>query len=255
MKEKIYTIPVTEAFREDCECPLCVMEKKLEDEAIEYTIGPSMMEPDHRIITNEKGFCNRHFSKLYNIQKNRLALGLVIDTHMVEQNSELKKLFEKKKKSVESEIKISLVQNLSDKIKGKTSDTDKLIEAMIDKLSKLENTCTICEKIDNTMDRFIDVVFYLYIREADFKKLFSEKKGFCIKHFKLLLEGSMKYLNQRQRPEFINNLMQMQLSNLERVQEDVNWFVKKFDYRYQDAPWKNSHDAIPRGIEKIVGPI
>ena len=31
MKEKIYTIPVTDAFREDCECPLCTLEKKLEE--------------------------------------------------------------------------------------------------------------------------------------------------------------------------------------------------------------------------------
>ena len=23
MKEKLYTIPVNDAFREDCECPLC----------------------------------------------------------------------------------------------------------------------------------------------------------------------------------------------------------------------------------------
>ena len=46
MKEKIYTIPVTEAFQQDCECPLCLMEEKLEEEALEYTLGASMMEPD-----------------------------------------------------------------------------------------------------------------------------------------------------------------------------------------------------------------
>ena len=43
MKEKIYTIPVTDAFRQDCECPICVLEKDLEDKAVEFILGPSLM--------------------------------------------------------------------------------------------------------------------------------------------------------------------------------------------------------------------
>ena len=61
MKEKIYTIPVTEAFSEECECPLCVLHKKLEDENIDYILGPSLMEPDGRIETNEKGLLPKTF--------------------------------------------------------------------------------------------------------------------------------------------------------------------------------------------------
>lgn len=30
MKEKIYTIPVNDAFDKDCECPLCAMYQELE---------------------------------------------------------------------------------------------------------------------------------------------------------------------------------------------------------------------------------
>ena len=40
MKEKIYTIPVTEAFGEDCECPLCLLESKLE-RIYRILLGPS----------------------------------------------------------------------------------------------------------------------------------------------------------------------------------------------------------------------
>ena len=29
MKEKLYTIPVNDAFAKDCECPLCAMYKEL----------------------------------------------------------------------------------------------------------------------------------------------------------------------------------------------------------------------------------
>ena len=46
MKEKIYTIPVNDAFDKDCECPLCAMYQELENNAVEYTMGPSYIEKD-----------------------------------------------------------------------------------------------------------------------------------------------------------------------------------------------------------------
>ena len=39
--------------------------------------------------------------------------------------------------------------------------------------------------------------------------------------------------------------------NMERVNGDLSWFIDKFDYRYKNEPWKNSKDALPRGIIKI----
>ena len=56
MKEQLYTIPVTDAFESDCECPLCKMKQELERNAIEYTLGPSYMEDDNRAMTDEMGF-------------------------------------------------------------------------------------------------------------------------------------------------------------------------------------------------------
>ncbi len=83
MKEKIYTIPVTEAYEADCVCPLCFLEERLEKEAIEYALGAAMMEPEFRIESNEKGFCNHHYSMLFGMS-NKLALSLVLDTHLEE---------------------------------------------------------------------------------------------------------------------------------------------------------------------------
>ena len=37
---------------------------------------------------------------------------------------------------------------------------------------------------------------------------------------------------------------------MERVNGDLDWFIKKFDYRFQNEPWKNSKDAIQRSILK-----
>lgn len=55
MKEHIYTIPVSEAFETDDECPFCALERTTERNAIRYTAGPaaSYMEPDVRAATDK----------------------------------------------------------------------------------------------------------------------------------------------------------------------------------------------------------
>ncbi|AGC67280.1 extracellular solute-binding protein family 1 [Thermoclostridium stercorarium subsp. stercorarium DSM 8532] len=254
MKERIYTIPVNEAFEVDSECPMCILEKRVEDDAIRYTLGPSMMEPDTRIETNKKGFCNRHFAKLYNTQENRLPLGLIIDTHLMEQNGILRDMYQKAMPGIQKEAGIGAVEKLVRGIKKKKDHTDTFIHSMIDKLNELEKSCTICEKINYNMDKFTDVILYLYFKEPEFRERFESKKGFCLPHLKMLLEGSMKYLNHRQRSEFVMNLMSLELNHLDRIKEEVNWFTQMFDYKNRDASWKNSRDAVPRSIEKICGP-
>ena len=41
--------------------------------------------------------------------------------------------------------------------------------------------------------------------------------------------------------------------NMKRIADDVAWLVEKFDYRNKDADWKNSRDAIQRGMQKLKG--
>ena len=88
MLEKIYTIPVNEAFdacRDDatCGCPICVLRKRLEGDEIEIIMGAAMMEPDIRIKTNEQGFCGRHFDMMLE-RNNRLGLALILESHLAE---------------------------------------------------------------------------------------------------------------------------------------------------------------------------
>lgn len=253
MKEKIYTIPVTEAFSIECECSLCILEKKLEDEYVDYTLGPSLMEPDGRMDTNDKGFCRRHFEQLYNKQVNRLGVGLIMDTHLVEQISRLKKAYEQKKDMLVKDSAMSMMKNVSNKLSSKQTDTDKFIDEVVGMLSELEGKCSVCSRLDYTMDRYVDVVLYLWFKEPDFQNVFNSKKGFCLKHLRLLLSGAKKYLSTKEAALFTGNLMNQQLENMERIQKEVNWFTKKFDYRFNDAPWGNSKDSLPRSIQKITG--
>ena len=83
MKTEIYTIPIQDAFAEESECPVCRMYQKLEENAINYTIGPgaSYMEGDIREQSDEQGFCQKHLEMLYEYP-NKLGLAMMLKTHM-----------------------------------------------------------------------------------------------------------------------------------------------------------------------------
>ncbi len=243
MKEKIYTIPVNDAFDNDSECPMCSLEKKLEQEMVEYYLGPSLMEPDNRLETNENGFCRRHFEMLYTRQENTLGLALVIETHM-----EL--LLDKMRKMNPSAG--TMKDYIKKKIGAKTAG-NAARSRVSSFLSDINARCSICSRLNHTMNRYTEVIFYLWRTEEDFKKKLESCKGFCLRHLEHILDSAGTHLAPRQEEEFNNMLYALQLENMERVLEDVRWFTKKFDYRYKDAPWKNSRDAVPRSIEKITG--
>lgn len=51
-------------------------------------------------------------------------------------------------------------------------------------------------------------------------------------------------------PDLICNL---ETEAFDRIQGDVSWFIKKFDYRFQAEPWKDSRDAVERSVNKLRG--
>ena len=233
MKEKLYTIPINEAFEKNSECPFCSLFEELEKRALEYTLGPSYMEPDIRLITNKLGFCREHYTKMYNMN-NRLGLSLMTTSHFdsiisiyenfyKENFLERKKgLFEKKKAATENPIK------------------------------QLEKSCFICEKISADMDKFFDTFIFMWRKEKEFKNRVLSSNGFCLKHFDTIICLAHKKMPSGEFEEFFNLLLKKQTENLHRVKEDLDWFIQKFDCRFKNEPWKNSKDALKRSIIKIA---
>ena len=233
MKEQLYTIPVNDAFASACECPICAMRRELEKNAIEYTMGPSYMEDDNRAMTDKLGFCQEHIMSLYQ-QKNRLGLALMLKTHTDKTIKDLKAL---------SKSKPTASGGLFKKSPQDASPVGAYIQ-------ELESHCFICERIEDTFQRYIHTIFHLWKKDSAFQEAFSSCKGFCTCHYGLLYDQSSQYLNKEQRNTFIDILNTVYFTNMERVNEDLEWFINKFDYRYENEPWKNAKDAIPRSITK-----
>lgn len=233
MKEKLYTIPVNDAFDADSECPLCSMRKQLESNAIEFTMGPSYMEDDIREATSRMGFCEKHLDQLYKNQ-NRLGLALILKTHMDKIVTDVEKLSR-------SGVKFSSPSLFRKKAEG---------SEVVNYLNELEQSCFVCDKIDRTFERYIATVFHQYHTEETFRQKFEKSKGFCTGHYKVLYGSAPEHLSGDELNDFLKKLNELYLDNMKRVRDDIEWFINKFDYRYADEPWKNSKDALPRSMQK-----
>jgi hypothetical protein len=99
----------------------------------------------------------------------------------------------------------------------------------------------------------MDTFFYLYKNDEEFRRKIQESKGFCLPHFGDLCEAADAKLTDREKEQFYPMVFELMQKNMERVAEDVSWMVEKFDYRNKDADWKNSKDAIQRGMQKLKG--
>jgi hypothetical protein len=241
MKEKIYTIPVNEAYEKDCECPLCELEKQLEDEAVDYALGAAMMEPDYRVESNAKGYCRKHFSMMLE-RNNKLSLALVLDTHL----EEIRKILAKHDKEAASLAKA----------KGslfKKSGAAPVAQKLANELKSIRCGCMVCDKTDTTMERYADVLLYMWANDEAFKAKFERSKGVCLKHMELLLSMCPKSLKDSQQGPFIAELCAKQKEELERIQADIHKFTLKFDYRNKDMEWGTAKDAPFRTIDKISG--
>ena len=58
-----------------------------------------------------------------------------------------------------------------------------------------------------------------------------------------------KRLSKKELKEFVKDCEQIQNAYIEKLNGDVSWFCKKFDYRYDEEPWYDSKDAVERSMK------
>lgn len=224
MRDSILTIPISEILEPKDGCPICRMRDMLEQRTVEYIMGAAMMEPDVRIETNRAGFCHIHFRQMMK-QKNRLSLALMLQTHLASVDEQLfsrKKLFEPK-------------------------------NARKQKLSQINESCFVCEKVDWGMERLMRTFFEMYSHD-DIKKLLSEQEYICLPHYDLLQSLAPVYLQKGELDSFVKQVSALTEKYIASLYEDVSHYCNMYDYRNtgKDADWGNSKDSIERTIKFLV---
>lgn len=241
MKEKLYTIPLNDAVNENDECPFCFIERKLEQDMINFVLGSSSsyMESDIREQTDKIGFCRTHMKKMFDYG-NTLGNSLILKTHY----QKLQKEFQEQVKHF-TPGKVSLADRLRKQSSGNNS-----IAAWA---AQKDCSCYVCNGLQENFDRYMETFFYMYTKDSAFHDKIVNGKGFCLHHFGLLCENADRYLNEKQKAAFYPEVFALMEQNLHRLEEDISWLIDKFDYRNKDADWKTSKDALQRGMQKLRG--
>lgn len=224
MKEHIYTIPINEAFEQDSFCPFCYIHKKLEKETVEYTLGPAMMEPDFRMMTNETGFCQKHMRELHGL-RNALSLALVEETHLHTLNEIFEGIIQPEKKG------------LFKKEKGKKAEA-------VEKLKRIACSCAVCDKIEKTFSAYIDTFVFMLKTEKGFVEKVLESDCFCVEHFAHIADIAHKKLSDSDFEKYFVPIAKRQKWRVEKYSSDIKSFADSFDYRNAGKPLGVPKDTL-----------
>jgi hypothetical protein len=249
MRQHIDTIPLWDAYKSDCECPLCKIRSQNEAMYVENFLGASVMEPDTRVEVNEKGYCPHHFQMMFDAG-NRLGLALMTHTYLKETMKKIDTFSKEALTAAAEQASKPLSARLMSKISAKKEDA---LSAASSKIEKTTHTCILCERLDATMERYLYTLLYLWKKESEFRRAFESSKGLCLPHYAQLLQMAKEELSGQELKDFVQTLTQLMHDNLERIEKELEWFTLKFDYRNQDKPWGNSQDAVERSINKLRG--
>ena len=240
MKEQIHTIPINDALDNAGECLFCYIERRTEEHVMNYVLGhgASYMESDIRDMTDKAGFCRTHYKKMFDYG-NALGNAWILKTHYRRIIDEMHKEFKDFKPDKPTKKGIF----------GKSSSTNSILSWIKQK----EDSCFICDSVKNTFDAYLKTFFTMYSKDASVREKFFHTKGVCLSHMAKLMEGTDTYLKPAEQQEFYDRFLPLQLSHTERIYEDIAWFIEKYDYKNKDADWKNSKDAVQRGMMKMKG--
>ena len=160
MKETIVTIPINDLFAPKDGCPLCRMERMLEQQYCEFVTGDAMMEPSVRVETNKKGFCHRHFSRMTQVGQ-KLPNALILESHLIE--------------------------ILDKHLPKKPGKPDK---KALEGLGEMLSSCYVCDRVDRDMHHLMATVFAEWAKDGAFRKTFQEQPYICLNHYRLMMTAA-----------------------------------------------------------------
>ena len=236
MREEIHTIPVNDAFAADAECPVCYMYKTLEQHAIDFTMGPSYMEDDIRAKTDRLGFCDHHM-RMMEQSGNKLGLALMLHTHIVKTNRDTAKWMKTPAKAGGGLFR-------------KKEETE---DPLISYLDEVNSTCFVCDHIRMTFRWYLYTMVEMWKKDPEFRKKYQNSRGLCNEHLPEVLREGKKRLSAAEYAEFREESCALYHKNMERIADELSWFIDKNDYRNADKPWKNSRDVLARAVVKTNG--
>jgi hypothetical protein len=189
---------------------------------VEYIAGPAMMEPDIRMMTNEAGFCRRHYEMTL-AQGNRLAVALMLQTRL-------------------------------EWLKETPAKPNKAVSPF--KPAKTETPgCFVCEIAEKEYARILQNVAVVWARESDFRALYERLEYICARDLPPVMAAARKKLRGAELSAFLEVTARLCGKRLAALKADIDAFCKLYDYRSAaNGPVaENVSSAIENAVEFLTG--
>jgi hypothetical protein len=245
MKYHIDTIPVWDAMKADSECSLCALQRKTERLLVERSLGASVMSPDTRIKVNDFGFCAAHHAMMYSFPGgNRLGHGLMMLSRLQSLRPNLNQAMADIRQLGKSGRQ-PFAQLLKNKKNGNGDAQNSLNE--------LTKSCLVCNELEELSRRQAASLLHLWKTDPTFQKAFLHSKGLCVPHTVSTITMAPELLTGEKLVDFLSAAGSLLETSLKRLEEELDWFTRKFDYRNAQEPWGTSKDALERTVNKLRG--
>ncbi len=222
MNYHIDTALIYDKFGSECDCPLCEIQKIIDEQYLHEFLNDAVMEDDTRIAVGKKGFCKRHLDMLISRQ-NKLSVALQLMT------------------------RLDKTENLFAEVKKKS-----VAKKRAEEIEKSLCTCAICDYTEQSMVKYYKTVAQLYAREKEFYKVLLSTKGFCAHHYAELL----KYASSASfaADAYVTVLSGVQERSIIRLKAALKEFCDKHDYRNAAVPLsKDAETSLKKTREKLFG--
>lgn len=230
MKEDICTIPINVVFEKKDGCPICRMRAELEERALDFVMGPAMMEPDVRHETNRLGFCPKHIEIMYG-RGNKLPFALMLESHLIEINNTV---FERHKKS--------LLRSSASQAAASAKDARTMAES-----------CYVCARVEKAMNSEFETLWQMWKKEEEFRQSVADQPCICISDYAELIERGMKALDKKSFEEFYDVITKVAKKGLAELQSNVSGFCRMYDYRNNGEDFGNLRNAVKDAVSYLTG--
>jgi hypothetical protein len=214
MERNITFFKVLEAFQTETECAFCKLEADAMYAYFDAILYEAVNDAKIRIeLTKSHGYCHRHAHFLMDM---RDSLGVAI-------------LYQDQ---------VKLFMDVFAKKGGNELDRD-------NQRYNIDIACPACRNQMETRQRYLNTLVEAWY-EPEMKAAYEASPGLCIPHLTFLLETVKD-------PAIKNQLFAIERRNLAELWNELQEFIRKHDYRYNDEPYGKESNSWIRAIKKLTG--
>jgi len=240
MKQELHTFELWDAFEAKTDCPICDIQSNVEKSYISGLFRDMAMDSQFCSYLKDYRFCSWHLSSLFNY-RDKFGLALIINKMLSIEIAELEA-----DPICESDIETQRTAFQAWIEKFITPAAPKSY-----KKDEKQRNCHLCSHIEERVEDYILTLIELWKNNLQFRALYYVGNGFCHQHFNQIIKNAKKQLKDEELDNFLYTTFRIQRESMKKLNEELQWFIKKFNYHYNDKPWGSSKDSLLRCISKM----